>query len=115
MNAIYNDEKQIRPTKHQKHSIRLPGYDYSQPDAYYVTIVARHRECLLGEVVNEEMSLSEFGMLLLKNGNGVETQYDYVELGAWVVMPNHFHGILVFHENRRGGSRSTPTPTKPKP
>jgi hypothetical protein len=41
--------------KHHRRSIRLPNYDYSQPGAYYVTIVTWHRECLFGEVVEGEM------------------------------------------------------------
>jgi REP element-mobilizing transposase RayT len=103
------------PQKHHHRSIRLPEYDYAQPGAYFVTIVAWQRECLFGEVVNEEMVLSEFGKVVAEKWQWLEIQYDYVELGAWVVMPNHFHGILIFHENRRGGSRSAPTPTKRKP
>jgi len=96
-----------------------------------VTIVAWQREMLFGEIVDEEMILNEFGKIVSEKWQWLETQYDYVELGEWVVMPNHFHGILVIHENGRGGSRSAPmddmqftnrgdlriapTPTKHKP
>ena len=90
------------PQKHHRHSIRLPEYDYSQPGAYYVTIVAWHRECLFGEVVNGEMVLSEIGKIVSEKWRWLEMQYNYVELDASVVMPNHFHGILMIHENGRG-------------
>jgi len=93
----------------------LKGYDYSQPGAYFVTIVAWHRECLFGDVVDGEVVLNEFGKIVSERWQWLEIQYDYIELGAWLVMPNHFHGILIIHGNGRGGSRTAPTPIKRKP
>ena len=89
---------------HHRRSIRLPNYDYAQASAYYVTIVAWNRECLFGEVVNGDVVLNELGKIVSEKWQWLETQYDYIELGAWNVMPNHFHEILIIHENRRGGS-----------
>jgi len=43
------------PQKHHRRSLRLKGYDYSKEGAYYVTIVTWHRDCLFGEIKNEEM------------------------------------------------------------
>ncbi|MFT3890637.1 MAG: hypothetical protein QM730_03310 [Anaerolineales bacterium] len=103
------------PQKHHRHSIRLMGYDYSLAGAYFVTIVAWQREMLFGEIVNGEMVLNEFGQIVSEKWQWLETQYPYVALGAWIVMPNHFHGILVIHDDGRGGSRSAPTPIKRKP
>jgi putative transposase len=85
--------------KPHRHSIRLPNYDYSQPGTYYVTIVAWHRECLFGEVLNGEMKLNKVGQIVLWEWEELPKRLRYVELGAFVVMPNHFHGILIFHEN----------------
>jgi hypothetical protein len=48
---------------HHRRSIRLPEYDYSQPGAYYVTIVTWHRECLFGEVVNGNIALTKYGLV----------------------------------------------------
>ena len=92
------------PQKHQRHSVRLKGYDYSQAGAYFVTVIAWQREMLFGEIVNGEMILNEFGEIVSEKWQWLETQYEYVELGAWIVMPNHFHGILVIHDIGRGGS-----------
>ncbi len=111
------------PKIHGRRSIRLQGYDYSQAGAYFVTIVAWRREMLFGEIVDGETALNDFGKIVAEKWQWLELQYEYVELGAWVVMPNHFHGILIIHENGRGGSRSahegdsriTPTPIKRKP
>lgn len=87
------------PKKHHRRSIRLSEYDYSQPGAYYVTIVAWHRECLFGEVVNREMILNNVGKIVELEWKELPKRLQLIKLGAYVVMPNHFHGILIFHEN----------------
>ncbi|MDP1715067.1 MAG: hypothetical protein Q8L41_10015 [Anaerolineales bacterium] len=86
------------PQKHHRHSIRLNEYDYSQAGAFYVTIVTWHRECLLGEIVNGEMKLNNAGKIVQWKWLELPKRLQYVELGAYVVMPNHFHGILYFLE-----------------
>ena len=103
------------PKIHHRRSVRLQGYDYSQAGAYFVTIVAWQREMLFGEIVNGEMILNDFGKIVSEKWQWLETQYEYVELGAWIIMPNHHHGILVIHDDSRGGSRPAPTPIKHKP
>ncbi|MCE9645561.1 MAG: transposase [Chloroflexi bacterium] len=102
------------PKIHHRRSIRLQGYDYSQAGAYFVTIVAWRREMLFGDIVDGEMGLNDFGKIVSEKWRWLETQYEYIELGAWVVMPNHFHGILIIHDVGRGGSRSAPAPAKRK-
>ncbi len=89
--------------------MRLQGYDYSQAGGYFVTIVTQGRAALFGEVVNGEMRLNRHGEIVAETWQWLETQYPYVELGAWIVMPNHFHGILMITDDCRGGSRTAPT------
>ena len=61
------------------------------------------------------MNLNAFGKIVEDTWKWLETQYPYVESGRWIVMPNHFHGILIIHEDaRRGGSRSAPTENIPR-
>ena len=98
------------PQKHHRRSIRLQGYDYSRPGGYYVTIVVDGRECLFGEIVNGEMVLNDYGRIVAEVWQWLQEQYPYIELLAWVIMPNHIHGIIIIHEDGRGGSRSAPTP-----
>jgi len=83
------------PQKHRRRSIRLPNYDYSQPGAYYVTIVTWHRECLFGEVVDGEMKLTKFGLVAKQQWEKLPERFPNIELGAFVIMPNHTHGIIV--------------------
>jgi REP element-mobilizing transposase RayT len=87
----------------------LREYDYSQAGAYFVTLCTRDRECLFGDVVNEEMAFNEYGNAINETWIWLGEQYEYIMLDEYIVMPNHFHGILVIHEDGRGGSRTAPT------
>ena len=78
----------------------LPYYDYSQPGAYFVTIVAWHRQCRFGEIVNHTMKLSPFGEIVQKWWRAIALHFPDVKTGAFVVMPNHVHGIIWIHERR---------------
>jgi len=82
------------PNKHHRRSIRLQKHDYSQEGAYYVTIVTYQRDCLFGEIVNKEMILNEFGKIADECWCAIPEHFPNVELGTYVVMPNHVHGIL---------------------
>ncbi len=87
------------PQKHHRHSIRLQGYDYSQAGAYFVTIVAWQREMLFGEIVDEEMILNDFGKIVQWEWLDLPKRFKYLELGAYIIMPNHVHCILIFREH----------------
>ena len=89
------------PKIHHRRSIRLQGYDYSQAGAYFVTIVTWQRDFLFGEIVNNEMELSQYGEIIQKWWCEIPIHFPNVETGAFVVMPNHVHGI-VFIVERRG-------------
>ncbi len=90
------------PQKHHRRSIRLKGYDYSQQGAYYVTIVAWQRKSLFGEVVNGEMRLNKVGEIVQKWWGEIPNHFPGVETGAFIIMPNHVHGIIMITNNRRG-------------
>jgi REP element-mobilizing transposase RayT len=83
------------PKRHHRRSIRLRGYDYSQLGAYFVTICVQDRECLFGEVVEEEMRLNDAGRMVQDVWNDLPRYYPGVALDAFVVMPNHIHGIII--------------------
>jgi putative transposase len=91
--------------RHHRRSIRLKGYDYSLAGAYFVTIVTQHRACLFGEVVNGEMLLNDAGKMLQLEWNALPQRFPNIELDEFVVMPNHFHGILVILGKEEGAVR----------
>jgi len=83
------------PNRHHRRSIRLKGYDYSQAGAYFITLCTQDRACLFGKVVNGEMRLNDAGRMVLAEWNRLPERFPHLVLDAFVVMPNHVHGILV--------------------
>ena len=83
------------PQKHRRRSVRLNGYDYAQPGSYFVTLVTQHRTCLFGDIINGESQLNDAGRLVQSVWIGLPVHYPGVVTDAFVVMPNHFHGIII--------------------
>ena len=73
----------------------MRGFDYTQAGAYFVTICTQDRECLFGEVVAGEVVLNTYGRVVDTFWHRIPRHFPQVELDAWVVMPNHMHGIIV--------------------
>ena len=82
------------PDRHNRQSTRLPGWDYRRPAAYFVTICAHNRRCLFGEVIRGRMALNAYGCIVAEEWRRTERVRDNVVLDAFVVMPNHVHGII---------------------
>jgi putative transposase len=81
-------------------STRLPGWDYGRGGAYCVTICTRERICWLGEVTNGEMVRSDLGEIVAEEWLEMVRRRPHADLDVWVVMPNHFHGILHLQPSR---------------
>ena len=88
------------PQKHHRRSIRLKGYDYSQAGLYFITICAQNRACLFGNIVvgaplvGAQMVLNDAGKMVETEWLKLPNRFTNIELHEFVVMPNHFHGIL---------------------
>ena len=83
------------PERHHRRSIRLKGYDYHQAGAYFVTICTQDRAFLFGQVVHGEMRLNEAGKMVYDVWNDLPAFYPGVQTDAFIVMPNHIHGIII--------------------
>jgi putative transposase len=90
------------PGVHHRRSIRLKGYDYTQPGAYFITIVTHDRRRLFGGIVDGRMRLSPFGEIARDAWLDTVIHQPAVALDAFVVMPDHFHGIVVIRGGRPG-------------
>jgi REP element-mobilizing transposase RayT len=99
------------PAKHHRRSIRLPAYDYAQAGAYFVTLVAHARECLFGQVVGGQTRLSMPGEVVAAQWLRSARIRGEIELDAFVVMPNHVHGIVVIRDV--GAHSRAPLPSPP--
>jgi putative transposase len=105
------------PEKHHRRSMRLKGYDYSQDGAYAVTICTFQRECTLGEVSDDGvMTINAWGEIILEEWLKTPLIRSYVDLDAFVIMPNHMHGIIVITEsqNRQPNNLGTTRRVVPK-
>jgi putative transposase len=83
------------PDKHHRRSIRLQGYDYSTPGAYFVTICVQHRICLFGQVVDDEIQMNDAGQMIQMCWEQLPHRFPALALDAFVVMPNHFHAVAI--------------------
>jgi putative transposase len=98
------------PETHHRRSIRLQGYDYSQAGAYFVTIVTQGRVSLFGTIENGEMYLNNAGKMIVKWWNESPNKFSQITLGVFVIMPNHFHGIIIIGGIVGGDLRVSPRP-----
>jgi len=87
------------PNIHNRHSIRLTGYDYSQKGFYFITICVQKHECLFGNIVDDKMRLSAIGVIADVLWHEIKNHTFNVELHEFVVMPNHIHGIIEITDN----------------
>ncbi len=75
-------------------STRLPYWDYSNQGYYFITICVKNRICDLGQIVNGKMQLSPLGQIVKKCWRDLTKHYCDCRLDAFVIMPNHVHGII---------------------
>lgn len=99
--VAYGTSSKFDPNRHRRRSIRLRGYDYSRAGAYFITICTHQRRSLFGEVVKGEMMQSQLGQVVDRHWAYLAQHHWHVELDEYIVMPNHFHGILVLTEQSR--------------
>jgi Transposase and inactivated derivatives len=85
----------FNPHIHNRRSVRLKEYDYSMPGEYFITICTKEKECLFGDVVEEEMKHSQIGVIATHCWEEIPRHFQSVELDECVVMPNHVHGIII--------------------
>lgn len=93
-------------TPHNRRSIRLKDYDYSQSGLYFVTICVKNRMLLFGNVQDGQMSLSEFGVCADNCWNAIPSHFPNVVLHEYVVMPNHIHGIIEIVDAGNDGAKN---------
>jgi putative transposase len=93
--------------KYRISSSRLKGHDYSSTGLYFITICTKNREPFFGTIspLSHQMQLSEIGETANECWQKIPMHFPFVELGEWVLMPNHIHGIIIINLNVRLGSQ----------
>jgi len=84
----------------ERHTTRLKNYDYSQPGAYFITLCTEHRRCCFGAINDGDLQLNTIGKMITSVWQSLATQIVYIKLDEFVVMPNHFHGIVFINRER---------------
>ena len=90
--------------RQRRDSLRLRGFDYSQNADYFITICTKNRACILGEVVDGLMRLSNVGRIAEDCWRQIPLHISHVRVDVFQIMPNHVHGIVEIRE--------LPAPTK---
>jgi len=92
-----------------RRSVRLSTYDYSQPNAYFVTICTANRRCLFGTIVDDIMQLNAYGRIVEEEWLRIPQMRPAVSLDEFIVMPNHLHALVVIvKETNAAGDRRSP-------
>jgi putative transposase len=81
-------------SKPNRVSIRLKGFDYSSAASYFITICTQDRQCLFGDIESGVMIINPAGQMIIDEWLAITLRFTSIELDEFVVMPNHFHGIL---------------------
>ena len=84
----------------RRNSLRLQGYDYSDEGIYFITCVTKKREPYFGKVVRERVELNELGQIIAEQWLKSEEIRKEVILGEFIVMPDHFHGLVMIDFKR---------------
>jgi REP element-mobilizing transposase RayT len=101
MQRIYSNQKTTMikfKNKYRIPSARWQSWDYANPGMYFLTICTHQRLPFFGEIIQAEMMLSPMGIIAYACWDDIPKHFPNIELGAFVIMPNHVHGILVVNE-----------------
>jgi REP element-mobilizing transposase RayT len=85
----------FNPKEHHRQSLRLKGFDYSQPGAYFITICTQGHECLFGNIIDDEFVPNQPGEMVAEQWSNLSSRFPNLQLDESIVMPNHFHGIIL--------------------
>ncbi len=111
----------------QRKWIRLAGWDYRTAGGYFVTICTAERRCILARVEDGESNPSEYGRIVEGCWQRLPEHFTDLVLDAFVIMPNHIHGVIVLPDVgatgdaaadealRDGGSERAPCQGVPLP
>jgi REP element-mobilizing transposase RayT len=79
---------------HRRKSLRIPGFDYTTPGYYFVTICLDQMKPLLGSIRNNIVFLTPLGNIIQQEWEDIPTHYTHTALDEFIIMPNHIHGII---------------------
>ncbi len=85
--------------KYRTETSRLKSWNYSWNGAYFVTICTQNRKPFFGEISDQKMIFSDIGKIVNRCWNEIPDHFPFVQLGEFIVMPNHVHGIVLIDKS----------------
>jgi putative transposase len=92
----------IDTSNQHNRSIWLDSYDYTQSGAFFITITTLESKPIFGEIQEKKILLNKLGEIAYKEWERLTRRYFHIELGAFIVMPNHIHGIILIKGKKSG-------------
>jgi len=83
-----------KPNYGSRKSTRFNSYDYASTGYYFITINAKEFQYIFGKIKNGVMYPNKLGEIIQKEWEYSATLRTNIKLHEYVVMPNHFHGII---------------------
>lgn len=80
---------------HKRKALRLTGFNYASPGAYYITICTHGQKSIFGTIEDNAMKLNDFGRIVEQCWFDLNNHYASIQLYEFVIMPNHIHGIIM--------------------
>ena len=91
------------PEIHHRRTIRLQEYDYSADGLYFITICTYQHRNILGKIIDNKVTLSHKGEIVKQVWHELNTKFPNIFCHEYVIMPNHFHGIIQIRNDFEGG------------
>ena len=95
----------------QRKSPRAKWIEYNE-GMFFITICTHHKKHYFGEIIDEEMHFSKIGKTLNDELENTSLHHPHIEVPIFVVMPNHFHSIVIIkkgQDQHADATRSVPT------
>jgi REP element-mobilizing transposase RayT len=87
------------PDIHHRQSIRLDNFDYTQNNAYFITVCIWRRNILFGEIIDGKMIPNQFGEIVMRTWEDLPNHNEGILLDVYAAMPDHFHGIIMLNNS----------------
>jgi len=106
---INSNNNNHNSNKYHRHSLRIKNYNYSLPGAYFITICTYRKENILGYIIDGKIELNILGRITVREWLKTFQIRKNIQLDEYMIMPNHFHGIIILSENNKGVLQYAPT------
>jgi REP element-mobilizing transposase RayT len=83
----------------QRKSPRLKEYDYSIPNYYFVTICVEGKRNIFGELIGDNVELNKNGIIVNECLLEIKEHFTSVDIDEYVIMPNHFHALIILQSH----------------